>query len=132
MQLTSSVIAALGFAVSVAADSLFCQPTQNVAVPQSILGLDASVKLNWATTLCNQLNFPADGAETALTALADGIEAPEDGHLYGLELTVHDIQSAKNCIVNAQAIFNGKGCPSGGLLTLSGPLTQSAFIAKLN
>lgn len=92
MQLTTSVIAALGFAISAVADSLICypQPIQNITLPQSILDLDPSVKLNWATTLCNQLTFPADGAETALTAIEDGIEAPEDGHLYGVELVSSD------------------------------------------
>lgn len=95
MQLTSSVIAALGFAITAAADAVICfpQPSQNITLPQSILDLDTSVKLNWATTLCKQLTFPADGVETALTALEDGIEATEDGHLYGVELVSSDIKS---------------------------------------
>lgn len=94
MQLTSSVIAALGFAITAAADVIcFPQPSQNITLPQSILDLDTSVKLNWANTLCNQLTFPADGVETALTPLEDGIEAPEDGHIYGVELVSSDNKS---------------------------------------
>ncbi|KKP03461.1 hypothetical protein THAR02_04440 [Trichoderma harzianum] len=133
MQLKSCVIAALGFAITAAADEVICfpQPSQNITLPQSILDLDTSVKLNWATALCNQLTFPADAVETALTPLEDGIEAPEDGHIWGVELNVQEIRTLDNCIVNAHSIFSG-ACPGGALLTLSGPLTQFAIIAKLN
>ncbi|KAL7953147.1 hypothetical protein V8C34DRAFT_318427 [Trichoderma compactum] len=108
MQLTSSIIAALGFAIAAAADAVICfpQPSQNITLPQSILDLDTSVKLNWATPLCNQLTFPADG-------------------------NVQEIRTVENCIVNAHSIFSG-ACPGGALLTLSGPLTQFAIIAKVN
>ncbi|KAM6480607.1 hypothetical protein HDV62DRAFT_392029 [Trichoderma sp. SZMC 28011] len=132
MQLTSSVIAALGFAITAAADVIcFPQPSQNISLPQSILDLDTSVKLNWATALCNQLTFPVDGVETALTPLEDGIEAPEDGHIYGVELNVQEIRTLDNCIVNAKSSFSG-ACPGGALVTIAGPLTQFAIIAKLN
>jgi hypothetical protein len=87
MQLTTAIFTTLSLALSATADQRICFPIpgQAATVPQSILDLDSSVKLNWAATLCSQLIWPSDGLQTVLTATSDGILG-DDGKLYGLEV----------------------------------------------
>ncbi|KAL6904373.1 hypothetical protein GGI43DRAFT_400220 [Trichoderma evansii] len=87
MQFTTAIFTTLALVLSARADSAICFPIpgQPSTVPQNILDLDSQTKLNWAATLCSQLTFPSDGLQTAVTALADGIQG-DDGKLYGLEV----------------------------------------------
>lgn len=92
MQFTTAIFTTLALALSARADSRFCYPIpgQPETIPQNILDLDVSIKLNWAATLCSQLVFPSptdqgNGIQIATTALTDGILG-DDGKLYGLEV----------------------------------------------
>ncbi|PNP46677.1 hypothetical protein TGAMA5MH_01628 [Trichoderma gamsii] len=138
MQFTTAIFTTLALALSARADSRFCYPIpgQPETIPQNILDLDVSIKLNWAANLCSQLVFPSptdqgNGIQIATTALTDGILG-DDGKLYGLEVGLHAIRTEDLCNVNANALLGDGACPEGGLLTLSTPFEQWSYITALN
>ncbi|KAK1241446.1 hypothetical protein MKX08_001420 [Trichoderma sp. CBMAI-0020] len=138
MQFTTAIFTTLALALSARADQAICFPLpgEPQTIPQNILDLDVSIKLNWAATLCSQLVFPSptdqgNGIQSATTALTDGILG-DDGKLYGLEVALHAIRTEDNCNVNAHAMLGSASCPGGGLLTLSTPFEQWSYITALN
>ncbi|KAL7900114.1 hypothetical protein HDV63DRAFT_370394 [Trichoderma sp. SZMC 28014] len=138
MQFTTAIFSTLALALTARANQAICFPIpgQPQTVPQNILDLDVSVKLNWAATLCAQMVYPSptdqgNGLQVNTTALADGILG-SDGNLYGLEIALHAIETEDDCNTNAEVMLGSPSCPGGGLLTLSTPFEQWSYITALN
>lgn len=89
MQFSTAAIAIMGLALTVsAADEQLCFPVpgQINNVPPSITDLDVQIKINWATKLCAQIDYSTVDAQSVTTDVADGVDATENGKIYGLNL----------------------------------------------